>query len=184
MAEPSQSDFDEIVQRRLTKPLTAAVRDCLDEQARKEWNEDEYAGSVSQILQSGDFRLVIVVDSVNEELRRTIEYLAQGPSHLGINALEVGYFTDGQGEILVPHLHGVKPSTTTEGTMGRWTEVRFFADVEKLKSRLNLERRRTPSSGSSRLVSEDLPRFLWQDNIQRRNNETPGAFARRSIRPH
>jgi hypothetical protein len=48
-----------------------------------------------------------------------------------IYALEVGYFTDGQGEILVPHLHGVKPSATTEATMGRWTEERFFAEVER-----------------------------------------------------
>jgi len=131
--ERPYAEFDTMAQRRLGKPLVQAVQERLEEESREDWNGDDFIGSVTRTLETGNFRLVIAVDSVSNELRRTIEYLAQGPSRLAIYALEVGYFSSGQSEILVPHLHGFKPDTVVPPISTQWTRERFFEDVRQRK---------------------------------------------------
>lgn len=124
---------DQICLKRLDSPLAAMMAARLDQETRADWDEADFMRSVSQTLAGGSFRILIAVDNVNEELRRTIEYMSEGPSNLEMYALEVTYFVGGDQEILVPRLHGA----TTLGTgiggsragRSQWTRDRFFQDA-------------------------------------------------------
>jgi hypothetical protein len=125
-------DFlDKAAQLRLGKSLAWAVLERLDNQARQEWDEGEFVESVTQALVAGDFQLVIAVDAVTEDLRRTIEYLNQGPAQMTIYALEVSLFSNQAGEILVPHLHGTTAAIKPPPGGTRWTPERFFPNAEQ-----------------------------------------------------
>jgi hypothetical protein len=127
-------DFlDAVSKRRLGKPLAAAMRDVLDEETLHDWAEPAFVQAVTDSLLEGKFRMVIAVDSINDDLRQTIEYLTEGPSRLELYALELTYFASGEREIVVPHLHGaLAPSRPLRpsGTSSAWDVDRFFADVE------------------------------------------------------
>ena len=124
--------LDDVSKLRLETPLAEAMRTALTDELLQDWSEADFVQAVSDRLQSGDFRIVVAVDAINDELRKTIEYLTEGPSRLQIFALELTYFASGDQEILVPHLHGstasaaaarrVSPTTT-------WDAERFFEDT-------------------------------------------------------
>ena len=128
------SFMDDLAQKRLRKPLAQAVFDELDEESRADWDESEFIQATANRLLSGEFRIIIAVDSINDELRRTIEYLTQGPSRLEIFALELTLFTSGDREILVPQLHGATPTAPTaeiRSTPSQWDAPRFFSDAKE-----------------------------------------------------
>lgn len=125
--------LDEISERRLGKPLAQAMHQALDEEARQEWAEEAFVQAVTGTLESGDFRMVVAVDSMNDELRRTIEYLTEGPSRLQLFALELTYFASEGQEIIVPNLHGsiaALEKVRSGQPRTRWSEDRFFADMQ------------------------------------------------------
>jgi hypothetical protein len=127
------SFLDSIARSRLGKNLTEAMRDTLDDEVLEEWSDIDFVQSVTQTLSTGDFRILVAVDAVNEELRRTIEYLTEGPSSMEVFALEVTYFASEDREILVPHLHGSissRPPIVPRRTSKQWTRERFFKDAE------------------------------------------------------
>lgn len=126
--------LDEVAKLRLQKPLAEAMKATLTDELLQDWSEADFVQSVSDRLQSGDFRIIVAVDAINDELRRTIEYLTEGPSRLSIFALELTYFASGDQEILVPHLHGstaaIAGSAHGKGRV-KWDEERFFADARQ-----------------------------------------------------
>lgn len=125
--------LDDVSRLRLEKPLAEAMKAALKDELLQDWSEADFVEAVSDRLQSGDFRIIVAVDAINDELRRTIEYLTEGPSRLRIFALELTYFASGDQEILVPHLHGSTSAvggTRHGGVRVRWDEDRFFADME------------------------------------------------------
>src|SRR3989304_4525999 len=71
--------LDEVANRRLGKPLAQAMHDALDEETSQDWQEAGFVQSVTDSLLEGKFRMVIAVDSINDDLRQTIEYLTEGP---------------------------------------------------------------------------------------------------------
>jgi len=124
--------LDEVSVLRLGKPLVEAMHDALDEEAQHDWSEASFVQAVTDRLLSGDFRMVIAVDSINDELRQTIEYLTEGPSRLQMYALELTYFEGGEQEILVPHLHGALGASRTSrpsGPTSTWDAGRFYDDA-------------------------------------------------------
>lgn len=127
------SFLDEVSETRLGMPLAEAMKTSLSSEALQDWNEPDFVQAVSDRLLTGDFRIVVAVDAINDELRRTIEYLTEGPSRLQIFALELTYFASGEQEILVPHLHGSLASAKLSRP-GRqsssWDADRFFEDVK------------------------------------------------------
>jgi hypothetical protein len=128
------SFLDDLAQKRLQKSLAQAVFDALDEETRADWDESAFIQATANRLLSGEFRIIIAVDSMNDELRRTIEYLTQGPSRLEIFALELTFFTSGDREILVPQLHGATPAAPTGATGApsyHWDAERFFSDAQE-----------------------------------------------------
>jgi hypothetical protein len=125
--------LDDVAVRRLGKPLAQAMQGELDDEARQDWQEAGFVQSVTDSLLEGKFRMVIAVDSINDDLRQTIEYLTEGPSRLELYALELTYFASGEREIVVPHLHGALAASRPvrqNGTTSTWDENRFFEDVE------------------------------------------------------
>jgi len=128
--------LDEVSRARLKKPLAEAMKETLTDELLQEWSEGDFVQAVFDRLQSGDFRIVVAVDAINDELRQTIEYLTEGPSRLQIFALELTYFASGDQEILVPHLHGSIASAATARRvrpMSTWDADRFFEDMEVRK---------------------------------------------------
>jgi hypothetical protein len=80
-------------------------------------------------IEEGDFTLVVAVDSLSDELRRTIEYLNRHPkTATTICAAEVGYFAGEDHEVVAPRMVG--PQQTEKGPGGtgaKWDETSYFA---------------------------------------------------------
>lgn len=121
----SYEEFDRRVVRRMGQRLTDLVVASV---SSIEWSEEEFQRQISETLAAGDFSLIIAVDALNDELRRTIEYLnSRGPSSVKLYALEAQYFADKGLEILVPHVYGAErppPPPPPE-----WYEDRFFEEA-------------------------------------------------------
>lgn len=104
------------------------LSDLVAEAVAGGWDEENFRNSIKQSLESGSFILVIVVDEINENLKRTIRYINEcSKSAFSLHALEMQRFQADVVEILVPHLYGasLKPTTTETGRK-KWTEEGFF----------------------------------------------------------
>jgi len=109
------------------------------------WDADEFRRSVSSNLQSGTFRVVVAIDEITDELKRTISYLnGHTTNSLEIVALELGYMRDGDIEILVPVVYGEEAvATKREARTRKWTEEEFWqhaSDVSSAKSLTTIKR--------------------------------------------
>jgi hypothetical protein len=85
-----------------------------------DWDREAFEEKLQDNLQEGTFTLFIVVDEMNPDLKRTINYMNEV---LGVRiyALELRYFKEESGiEILVPNVHGEEKQTII------WDEERFF----------------------------------------------------------
>jgi len=91
-----------------------------------DWSPDAFRKAVTSNLQEGRFALYIVVDEVNPELRRIVDYLnAQPGSGLQLFALELKYFKDEGAEIVLPRLYGVSEPRRPGPASEAWSEERF-----------------------------------------------------------
>ena len=71
----------------------------------EEWSEEKFKNSINAALQQGNFRLVMVVNGITDELRRTIKFLnARGPFSFETYAMEMLHFSDGQVDVVVPKI--------------------------------------------------------------------------------
>ncbi len=100
-----------------------------------EWSRETFREQLQANLAAGRFRLVIVVDRVNDELRRTVEYLNQCTSpEFQILCAELRYFQAGAVNLLVPALVGAtgspKPKPAAAVSKRKWDEAQFFAELQ------------------------------------------------------
>ncbi len=116
--------------------LDDAMQAFVREQSSGEgWSEETFRSKVEANLQSGRFRLMIVVDKVNDEMRRTVEFLNQctGPN-FDILCAELRYFESGSTHLIVPALIGrplaSKPRPTSTSTQ-QWSPETFFPVLAK-----------------------------------------------------
>jgi hypothetical protein len=126
------SFLDEISNKQKEKPLADAMNESLSDESLQDWNKADFVQATSDCLLNGSFRIIVVVDVINDELRHTIEYLTEGPSRLQIYALELTYFASEGQEILVPHLYGAIAPTKPLLQVGprfAWNSDRFFEDI-------------------------------------------------------
>jgi len=90
------------------------------------WDEESFRDGVKRSLQSGSFVLIIVVDEINEDLKRTIRYVNEcSESAYSLHALEMRRFQTDFVEILIPHLYGAS-SKPPETKRKQWTKEEFF----------------------------------------------------------
>jgi len=128
MWQMSYEQVDSRVQALKSKSLAELVADSI----AGEWNEELFRDGVRQSLENGSFILVIVVDEINEDLRRIIRYVNEcSKSAFSLHAMEMNRFQADNVEVLVPHLHGVSMKPSTEKQRGQWTEEEFFKDLEE-----------------------------------------------------
>jgi hypothetical protein len=128
----SYEELDQRIQAKRGKPLTTLVGDAV---ASSDWDEENFRSAVQESLKKGSFILLIAVDTVNEELSRTISFLnGCGAPEFSFCALEMRRFESDAGETLVPHVHGAEETRAARepSSRRRWTEPDFFADAQKL----------------------------------------------------
>lgn len=85
-------------------------------------------------LAAGQFDLVIVVDSITDELEKVVRYLNEHTvAEIRVLALELGYVADGDYQMLVPHLYGVESATrkAQPSTTHVWDEESLFNALEQ-----------------------------------------------------
>jgi hypothetical protein len=126
----SYDDFDTIVEKREKASLAELMGKRLTETGDvPDWDEEAFRRATAETLQRGSFALIIAVDEVTAELRRTIEYLNSGPLGFSLHALELEYFADERTEMLVPQLVGRKSEGRDRpaAERGQWDRERFLA---------------------------------------------------------
>lgn len=127
----------------------------------EEWDEDLFRQGIVQSLDKGSFILVIVVNEINDRLRRTIRYLNECSTDtaFSIHALEINRFEAEKSdtdkiEILVPHLHGASAKVGSIGTRReQWTEKEFFETFKQKNSGERLSIARNLFDWSSKTAS-------------------------------
>jgi len=83
----------EEVDARIQRLKGKSLADLVAESVAGEWDEEQFRKGIKQTLETGSFILVIVVDEVNEELRRIIRYLNEcSKSAFSLHALEIKRF--------------------------------------------------------------------------------------------
>jgi len=116
----------EEVNTRIRNSREKDLAELVEEIVAGEWDEESFRSGVEQSLQSGSFILIIVVDEINEDLKRTIRYVNEcSESAFSLHALEMQRFHTDSSEILVPHLYG-SSSKRLEGKGKQWTPEEFF----------------------------------------------------------
>jgi len=80
---------------------------------------EELASGIGRALATGSFRLVLAVDELTAELRRTIAYLSSVlSSRVEIVGLEVGYAEHGDVQVIVPRTFGAELSSVRPTSTG------------------------------------------------------------------
>jgi len=102
------------------------LSDLVEEAVAGGWDEETFRKGIDQSLQSGSFILIIVVDEINEDLKRTIRYVNEcSESAFSLHALEMRRFQADFVEVLMPHLYGAS-SKPPETKRKKWTEEEFL----------------------------------------------------------
>jgi len=120
----SYEDFEELLTGNSGRPLADLLSQQISDEGR---SEADFRAGVERCLDSGDFRLVIAINGINDELKGIVEYLkARGGVRL--EALELQRFTDEKSgvEVLVPEIYGLS-GRTTGPRRGRTWDLEGFA---------------------------------------------------------
>lgn len=127
--EMSYDELNSRVQRIRNKSLI----DLMTDSVAAEWDSETFRSRIEESLINGVFMLIIVVDEINDELKRIINYVnGRSGSDFSLHALELNRFTSEGIEVLVPHLHGIPIHIgETTSKRRRWTEEEFFSLAEK-----------------------------------------------------
>ena len=131
----------EELDRRVKSRRGSSLAELVETATAGEWDEEAFRENVDQNLKSGAFILVIVVDEINEELRRIVRYINEcGKSDYSFHAFEMRMFKADGLELLVPRLHGVSTSPSpTQAKRRKWTESEFFDDLARKADPKELE---------------------------------------------
>ena len=104
----------------------AGVLDAITAQGGPDFDRDALREVFERALADGNFRLVVAVDSITDELRKIIIYLnAHLTDPASVMALELGYLKQGEVEVLVPQTYGAEVSAAKEAKrpgIRRWSE--------------------------------------------------------------
>lgn len=95
------------------------------------WDEESFRSTVAANLQSGRFRLVLAVDQITDELKRTILYLNEHTgAEVQVLGLELGYVRHADVEILLPATYG-EESVVIKTPRTVWDEAILFSELAK-----------------------------------------------------
>ena len=151
-------DF-EWLDNKVREKLGSSLSECF--QDVKGWVKENFEESVTNKLQEGSFKLVIVVDKVTEELRRITEFTIK--RGLAIYPVELRYFRDvGGTEVLVPRVFNV-PSVAKVTPPARriWDEKSFFEDA-----RSKVDERTLSTLHKMYTFSKDVGKINWGHGVK------------------
>jgi len=124
----SYEELNQRVYKRSNQNLVDLVADAADDQ---DWDAEIFRQEVEESLSNGSFILVIAVDQMNDELRRTIRFINNcGNPTFAFTAFEMQRFVTDDTEILVPHVFGSSHPTPPTGERKQWTEKRYFDEID------------------------------------------------------
>ena len=127
--QKSYEEFDEIVYGRTGSHLLDLMENA--EKEDEEWSAEDFRDAVETNLKEGIFALFIVVDEINEELRRIVDYLnSKNFVDFEFYALELKYFQEKGLEVVLPQLYGVANRTSGKRIFKLWGEEGFFNDTK------------------------------------------------------
>ena len=122
----------EEIDRQIQKLKGKSLVDLVAASVAGEWDEEQFREGIKQTLETGSFILIIVVDEINEELRRIIRYLNEcSKSAFSLHALEMKRFHFEKIEVLVPRLYGVSMKPSASQGRGQWSPDQFFRVLEE-----------------------------------------------------
>jgi hypothetical protein len=126
----SYEEFEEMLTADSDLSLMDMVRQHISEDV---WSEEDFRAGVKRGLESGEFRLVIAVNGMNDELKGIIEYL-KACGGVRLEALELQQFRDEKSrvEVLVPEIYGLLGRTaSSSGPRARraWNWESFAKDA-------------------------------------------------------
>lgn len=104
----SYEDFDEGWRKRTGMGLADQVAFAADERSLS-FEREPFVAAVTDNLEDGRFTLLVAVDEITDELQRIVEYLsAHTVADMRVAALELGYVAEGDLEVLVPQVFGLR----------------------------------------------------------------------------
>jgi hypothetical protein len=129
-----------------------------------EWSEEGFVAGIERGLELGDFRLVIAINGMNDELKGIIDYLkARGGVRL--EALELQRFTDETSgvEALVPEVYGLPGRTGP--TPVRVIQTWNWFEADAAKKHLNNEQIRAIKEFHDRLRADLRAEIKWGTGV-------------------
>lgn len=100
------------------------------------WDASAFREAVETNLERGAFGLVIVVDQITDELKRTILYInGHTTAELRLLALELRHAVDGGTEILMPEVYGEESATAPARPRRRWDEPSLIEGLRAVQPR-------------------------------------------------
>lgn len=100
------------------------------------WTEEDFRSNVATNLARGRVRLLVVVDKINPELRRIVEFVNECTgSNFEIFCAELKYFKKDKHRIIMPHLIGVA-KRESRVPRSRLNEAEFLTRVREEKPEL------------------------------------------------
>jgi len=112
------------------KHLLDVMREKM-ETTEEPWSDEEFRQKISQTLTNGDFRLIIAVDTLNDELRRIVEFVnSRGENAATIHVLEMRQYETPELQMLVPELFGPRPKSIEPPPPMQWDKTSFFQRME------------------------------------------------------
>lgn len=128
--EMNYETLDEKISLRTGKNLADLVREALED---PNWDEEVFRANIQTSLEKGNFILIIVVDTISEELSRIIRFVNDaGRPTFSLAALEMQRYQHGNTEMLVPHVFGTasKPKQRANSLeRKKWDEISFFNEL-------------------------------------------------------
>jgi hypothetical protein len=119
----SFEDFAGLFRERLGKTPVELMAEAPSE---GDWDPEIFRASVADNLREGRFTILVVVDEINPELRRIIDFLNMRTNgELSLYALELKYFESASGEVVLPQVYGTTTKSTTSHRIDGWDESRF-----------------------------------------------------------
>jgi len=114
------------------------VRHLADEPRRR-----AEAGALARghaYLEEGRFRLLVAVDTITDELRRSVEYINRHTvPEVQLLALQLQYRRDGDVEILLPTIYGQETAQKKAAGASHTSEEKLFAELRQACSREGFE---------------------------------------------
>ena len=132
--QKTYDEFDRIcckAEKWADRHLVDAMQEIVEAET-EEWSKEEFINNVGTTLEKGDFRLIIAVDAMNDELNRIIHFLnSRGENSPNVHALEMRQFesVDLNLQMIVPELFGFTPPQPTSGDRFKSDEDNFFQDA-------------------------------------------------------